>query len=254
MELTAETLKEDLQPDEPIGNLEGSVDGEFMPCLLESDREYFLEISEKFDLVMEWAKGLVIIDDTSLARATDIVAVLKIGDKNLEARSVELRAPLRARETEIRNAFKAIQSKIDSTLQILTGQMRRYHDEVERLRTAALEEAKRIEAEALKREQEAAVKAAARSGNEEDVAKVESLAERQDALEKADTTPVKAVSRGQHGMSGISKIADREKIQKAVDAGVKIPGVRAWQEWHFEITEARLIPDEYRKSSLYTRT
>lgn len=255
MEFTAEIIKEEIGDAGVIGTPAESLpdNKSLMPCLVDADREYFLEISEKFDVVMSWAKGLVIIDDASLVKATDIRAVLKTGAKALEARRVELLAPLNERKTEIHNPFKAVQSKIENTLTFLTGQMKRYHDEIERKKKAELEEAKRIEEQALKEERDKAIKAAVRSGDQEDIDKVESIKIRQEDLTVADTTPAKTVSRGKFGMSGVRKIPDSDKIQAAVDKGIKIPGIRAWQEWHFEITNSKLIPAEYKKSSLYGR-
>ncbi len=48
----------------------------------------------------------------------------------------------------------------------------------------------------------------------------------------------------------IKRIKDPEKIQAAIDVGARsIPGVRIYQIWTFEITDASKIPDEYRKDA-----
>jgi hypothetical protein len=42
--------------------------------------------------------------------------------------------------------------------------------------------------------------------------------------------------------------ADKEKIQAAVDAGVReIPGVAIYPVWQFKVLDIKQVPEEYRK-------
>lgn len=45
-------------------------------------------------------------------------------------------------------------------------------------------------------------------------------------------------------------IPDKEKIQEAVDGGVReIPGVMIYTVWKFDITDSKIVPEEYRRIS-----
>lgn len=78
----------------------------------------------------------------------------------------------------------------------------------------------------------------------------EAVEEAEEALEKAhQSQPVK--------LSGISTrdIVDKEKIQAAVDSGVReIPGVRVFCVWTFEVEDSKAVPQQYRKVSVAAKT
>lgn len=53
---------------------------------------------------------------------------------------------------------------------------------------------------------------------------------------------------GLHSTVKTSSIVDKDKIEKAVESGTrKIPGVKIYQVWTFEVTDHKKVPEEYRK-------
>lgn len=98
-------------------------------------------------------------------------------------------------------------------------------------------EKQRKAAEEARKEQERREKISLAKGGDGDVDPV---------LPEAVDPPVEAIA--VFTGPAIKLIVDKDKIRQAIDTGTReILGVKIYQVWEFEITEAKLVPNEYRK-------
>ena len=124
------------------------------------------------------------------------------------------------------------------------------------LKAMGLERQARIEEEETKIQEEAERKqheADEKARREEERRRKISLAQGG----KGEVKPVEAEKIEQPvGIAGLRKevrtrsIPDIAKIKTAIDEGVrKIEGVKIYQVWQYEITDAKTVPDQYRKTT-----
>lgn len=166
-------------------------------ALLDATRKQFAEIIDS-------AKNFVVADDDGLERATDMVKVLKKGQSTLEKRRKELVTPYNEHVKTINNTFKKISEMAKGGIQPLGDQMTQYHLQVEARLRKEEEERRRLEAEALKSQEDELKEAAALEGKDVE-AEMEKVQERQVELKGPMTQAPKSVSRGSVGSSSVRK-------------------------------------------------
>lgn len=166
-------------------------------ALLDSTREQFAEIVGS-------ARNFVVADDDGLERATDMVKVLKKGQSNLEKRRKELVGPYNEHVKTINNAFKKISEMAKGGIQPLSSQMTQYHLQVEARLRKEEEERRRLEAEALKAQEDELAEAAELEGKNVE-AEMEKVHDRQHELAGPMVQAPKSVSRGNVGSSSVRK-------------------------------------------------
>ncbi len=172
-------------------------------ALLETTREQFVAIIES-------ASNFVVADDDSLEKSTDMVKVLKKGQSTLETRRKELKVPYLEAGRSIDNVFNKAISMADVGIKALDSQNKNYHiQRRERLRREEKEQ-RRIEAAALKDQEEELREKAALEGQDVE-AEMEKVQERQQELEGPAPVP-KTMVRGNIGSSSIRDDYDFEVI------------------------------------------
>ena len=165
---------------------------------------------ERFIAMVESAKNFVVADDDGLEKSTDMVKVLKKGQSSLETRRKELKAPYLENGRLIDNTFNKIITMADAGIKALDSQNKNYHiQRRERLRRE--EEAQRkVEAEALKAQEDEIAEKAALEGRD-DKAEIDKSREMQQEL-KGPAPPVKTIVHGNLGSSSIRDDYDFEVI------------------------------------------
>jgi len=225
------------------------------------------------ELVASAGRVPEIVDDEMLSRAADLDRILAAQFKRVDEHRKSITTKLDAAKKEIMDSYRPTLDRITAAREQVKGRMVPYmmekqrveqerlrieREEAERVRLA---EAERLEAEAAKLRAEQAKAAAAGQADEARRLREQSeaLAAQSEATLEQAVAPVAerkaAPTRGDlGGVSSLKMVVDRDKIQAAVDFGVReIAGVRVFAVWSFEIVDAALVPDSYKRGQVSTR-
>jgi len=192
-----------------------------------------------------------ITEELNLAIERGAATAATAGD--LEAKYKRSRKVINAGE-ELRKEFT---SPLDRAKTLCITQEREYLKKLseasEKARSILDERARRIA-----REKQAAIEEAARK-NAEAIAAAQKEQQRREAISKAkggtgkvkpviaETVTPTVAHLGLNQVTPMKHKVDEEKIQKAIDEGVRqIPGVNIYCVWKFDITDRSLIPVKYK--------
>lgn len=142
---------------------------------------------------------------------------------------------------EVDTFLKPLQDASDKLNQIVREEAGRKAAERRRLEEEAAAEQRRLNAEAEKEEQRRINISQAMGGTGENVKPV---------------IPEKVIAPTAHitmqSTTSVKRIIDRDKIRFHIDNYCirEIPGVRIYPVWHFEVEDAKAVPDIWRKDSI----
>ena len=119
-----------------------------LPAIITADDQALLDATAKeVDKIFESVATFMVTDDTSMAKATDMVALVKRGLKAIELKRVERTSPLNADLNQINGLFNPIKKKGLAAVDVLTRQMKDHLKEMDRQKRKAEMDRQRLEAE-----------------------------------------------------------------------------------------------------------
>lgn len=220
------------------------------------------EIEQKLQTLSERAMTIKVTDDASLLVADAIKTECLAMRKTVTDFFKPLKQAAHAAHTALTTAEAAELAKIIPGESYVKNQMAAYQQEQKRIReieearllklAREREEAERLERAAEIEKEAAALKAA---GQVEEAQAVQQEAEQ--VLATPAYVPPPKMAAPVKTKNTVKMIVDRDRLQTIVDGMNKrtihsapnIPGVRFYQEWHFEVFAATNVPEEYRKPS-----
>lgn len=191
-------------------------------ALIPVDDQALIEsLKEEFTQIVGSAQNFVIASPENLEQATDMVKALKNGQKRLESRRVELKAPYLEAGSIIDTTFKKVISLANKGIGSLTGQQTQYHLKIEAQIRKEEAERREIEAQRIEQEREELAELVAVSGGEVDIdAEIEALDEREEQIHTY-VEPPKSTARGNIGSSSLRR------------------------DWTYEVKDITKVPAKY---------
>lgn len=179
-----------------------------------------------------FATTLVITSDEEMLKAGDVRKNIKIVAKTVKERKEAITKPLNESLKSVRDLFRPVEEMCDSTESIIGRKMVGYQNEIEnKRRDAELKAQKELEATNKKLEDGEITEKQA----EKSVAKVEAKLEKApEAITKSASFHTRTIKKyrilNEMEIPREYLLVDTAKIQKAMQAGVPIPGVEYYED------------------------
>lgn len=226
---------------------------------------------EQVERLLEYAKKAVVTDLRSAQDAANDAVMANTLWKALEQKRKEYKAPCLEAGEGVDKFFAKLKNPAKEADDILSGKVIAWKKEEDRKR-ADIERLNRLAEEKAKLEREMAESKAReeRERQEREQREAEELAARLHApppppLPPPAPLPVAEAPRplevpdeqkrvrAEAGVLTPTRIPDRDKIQAAIDNGVReIKGVYIYPVWTFKVLEAKDVPDEYKRDGKRT--
>jgi len=192
------------------------------------------QMAHEAEILEHKAKNMIVASDEDMKAATDLMAVIKISEKNLEEQRKFLVKPLNDHVKNINDRFKLYSVPLQRATTILKNKVLAYRQELERKRR---EEEARLQAEARAEQERLAA-----------LAEANELPPPPPIIMRAPATEVPKAARSIIGSAAFSKewkfeivneslipreymSPDEKKIRAVIKAGIReIPGIRIYQE------------------------
>ena len=192
----------------------------------------------------ERAKRMIVHNQETLVIANDFIRHVKVLMKAVSDSYDPIISHAKAEKKKYIDPLK----ESEKTVKLYVGS---YLEEQDRIRREAEEEAKKEEEERRKEEDRilAEAKILEDSGKEEEARSLEAEIPLPARVEIPPESEVKGLS--------LKQVVDTERINIIVEklgGQTKIPGIRVYPVWKWEITNRELIPKEYYKSSVASRS
>ncbi len=176
-----------------------------LPAVINSeDQALLIAAKQEFAEIMEIVSNLVVTDDASMERATDLASTVKKGQKTLETLRKTITSPLNDEIKSVNNIFKGLKESGDSSVLKLTTQISARLKQKQRdAEKAALEAARQEEIERKEREDD--LKELANLGDQGASQQLAVDKIREQEGERGISAPVRAVARGNAGSASMVK-------------------------------------------------
>ena len=196
------------------------------------------------------SEALIIASEDGIKAATDLAVNLKALSEELDQRRKELKAPGKAWVDLIDDVFQPIIKQANGFVTALRDKASAYKqkllEEREAKERAAREEAEKIRRAAEKAEREAQEKAEklrreAEALKKKDAAKAEELRAKAAHLESV------ASMKSEHAQDQASKKIEEAQVTQPQTVSQSGKTATAKESWAFEITDRKLVPDEFKE-------
>ena len=199
----------------------------------------------------ERAKKIIVHNDGTLTVANNVLHAIKEMRKEIAGSYDPIIKKARATVDEARSEKKKYDGPLIEAEQTIKLHIGSYLEDQARIRREAEEKARKAEAERQKEEQRIL-----------DEAKIlEDSGKTEEAEAMIEDVPLPAMPEDklavvEQGGLVFKQILDTERINRIVEqmqGMTKIPGIRVYPVWKWEITDRKLIPKGYYKSSVASR-